>query len=408
MARRRRITLLLCTCVALGLVDCSPPPVTQMCIPGQNGGNFGGGFGTGGGAGSEPIFFAGVPAEFVLESFVSPTCEPAWTVEGDVLDPQNLATPAEFIRLEGVGGMANARVRFTPRAPGAYLVTARFEPTLARVQRVVQVARDRTAETPIIDALPFDPSRCDAVFRTLRGAVVCQRSATVVVVRSGGVLESFPDTTANVVGNTVWLSTPQYVARRVDTGTGPLVLTGSIAARMQFTTNGSFFDDDRAIVVDGALPRGPLVSGDAGLVDEQLPFGVGSGLFLGARALSFDGLQVCDASLDGGVCASLVPVGVEADVLWTWDGQNLSYRDGLSSSATLMPVELGGSSLVDPLLFPVSGAQTPRVRMANGQLFTATKTPGGVVLERWSSTTRFSRDFGLVESTASSAKWLKR
>lgn len=406
MARRRRIVLVLCACVTVGLVDCSPPPVTQTCVPGQTG-VFGGGFGTGGGAGSEPIFFAGAPAEFVLESFVSTTCEPGWTVEGEVLDPQNLATPAEFTRQEGVGGTANARVRFTPPAPGSYLVTARFEPTIARVQRVVQVARDRVAEAPIIDALPFDVSRCAAVFRTLRGAVVCQRNATTDVVRGGGLLESFPGAAASVVGNTVWLLTTRRLERRVDTGVGPLQLTGFVVAKDQLSMNGSVFDDDRAIVVDGPLPRGPLVSGDAGLVDEALPFGLGSGLFLGARAFSYNGSEVCDVSLDGG-CASLVPVGVEADVLWTWDGQNLSYRDGLSSPATLLPIALGASSLVDPLVFPVSGAQTPRVRLTSGQLFTATKAPGGVVLERWPSTTRFSRDFGLVESTATSAKWIRR
>ena len=381
--------------------------MTQTCVP--QSGVFGGGFGTGGGTGSEPIFFAGAPAEFILESFVSPTCEPTWTVEGDVLDPQNLVAPAEFIRVEGVGGMANARVRFTPRTPGSYLVTARFEPSLARVQRVVQVARDRVAETPIIDALPFDPSRCGAVFRTLRGAVVCQRSASTDIVRGAVLLESFPDAAASVVGNTVWLVTPRRVERRVDTGMGPLELTGVVVAKDRLSMNGSFFDDDRALVVDGSAPRGPLVWADAGLVDEQLPFRLGSGLFLGARAFSYDGAQVCEASLDAGVCTSLTPVGVEADVLWTWDGQNLAYLDGRPSSPpTVVPVDLGGSSLVDVLGFPVSGAQTPRVRMTNGQLFTATKTPGGVVLERWPSTTRFSRDFGLVESTASSAKWLRR
>ncbi|MDP3233714.1 MAG: hypothetical protein Q8N26_13120 [Myxococcales bacterium] len=406
MARRRRIAVVLCACIAVGLVDCSPPPV-QPCVPGQSGG-FAGGFGTGGGAGSEPIFFAGVQAEFVLESFVSTTCEPGWSVEGDVLDPQNLPVPAEFARVENLGRLATGRVRFTPPAPGSYLVTARFEPTLARVQRVVQVARDRVVEPPIIDALPFDPSRCDAVFRTLRGAVVCQRSATTDIVRGASLLESFPGAAASVVGNAVWLLTPRRVERRVDTGAGPLELTGFVVAKDRLSMNGSFFDDDRAIVVDGILLRGPLVSGDAGVVDEERPFGVGSGLFLGARALSFDGLQVCDVSLDGGVCASLTPVGVAADLLWTWDGRNLSYRDGVSSPATVFPIALGGSSSVDPLMFPVSGAQTPRVRMTNGQLFTATRTDGGVVLERWPSTTRFSRDFGLVESTATSAKWLRR
>ncbi|MDP1921125.1 MAG: hypothetical protein Q8L14_33095 [Myxococcales bacterium] len=407
MARRRRIVLVLCACVAMGLVDCSPPPVTQRCVPDQSG-IFGGGFGTGGGAGSEPIFFAGAPAEFVLESFASTTCEPTWSIEGDVIDPQNLAVPAEFTRVEGVGRTANARVRFTPSAPGSYLVTARFEPSIARVQRVVQVARDRTAEAPIIDALPFDLSRCVAAFRTLRGAVVCQRSGTTDVVREAGLLESFPGAAASVVGNTVWLLTPRRVERRVDTGVGPLQLTGFLVAKDQLSMNGSFFDDDRAIVVDGAFPRGPLVLGDAGLVDEALSFGLGSGLLLGARALSFDGLRVCDVVPDGGGCASLMPVGVEADVLWTWEGQSLSYRTGLTSPATLLPIALGASSLVDVLAFPVSGAQTPRVRMANGQLFTATRAPGGVVLERWPSTTRFSRDFGLVESTATSAKWLRR
>lgn len=405
MARRRRIALVLCACVAVGLADCSPPPMTQTCIPGQN---FGGGFGTGGGAGPETIFSTGEVAAFTLESFASASCEPGWTVEGEVLDPQNLAVPAEFLRLEGFGGLANARVRFTPTTPGAYLVTARFEPALARAQRVVLVARNRLAEAPIVDVLPFDPGVCGPLFRTLRGAVVCQRSAAVVVVRSGGILESFPDTTANVVGNTVWLVTPQRLERRVDTGVGPLTLTGALAANRFFSANSSFFEDDRAIVLDNGNLRGPIVFDGARLVDEARPFLGGSGLLLGSAALSFDGDSVCDASADAGACARITPIGVQGDVLWTSEGpgQPLAYRAGRQPAASIFPISV--FALVDPLVFPVSGSQTPRVRITTGeQLFTVVLAPGPE-LERWPWQTIFTRDFGLVGSTSSSAKWLRR
>ncbi len=390
----------------VGLVDCSPPPVTtQPCIPGQ-----GGGFGTGGGAAGEPVFFSGRLAEFVLESSVSTTCEPGWTVEGEVLDPQNLPVPAEFSRLEGFGGQANTRVRFTPQTPGAYLVTARFEPSIARAQRVVRVARDRIGETPLIDALPFDPGVCGQVFRTLRGAVVCQRGDDAVVVRNAGILETFRSTSAHVVGNTVWLVTPQRLERRVDTGVGALMLTGSIAAKTRLSANASFFDDDRAIVLDNANLRGPLVFDGARLVDEARPFLGGSGLLLGSAALSFDGDSVCDASADAGVCARLIPYGVQGEVLWTRDGQNLAYRAGREPSpSTVFPFTFGPVDAVDPLDFPIVGNQTPRIRSASGdQLFTVTFTAGEPVLERWPSMTRFTRDFGLIGTTLTSVTWLRR
>ncbi len=403
MARRRRIALFLCTCVVVGLVDCSPPPVTQTCVPAQSGG-----FGTGGGAAGEPIFVTGMPAELVLESFVSSTCEPKWTVEGEVLDPQNLAVPAELSRLEGFGGMANARVRFTPQVPGSYLVTARFEPSIARVQRVVKVARNRLAAPTLIDALPFDPSVCRQVSRTLQGGVVCQRGGTAIVVRSGAVLESFPDTTANVVGNTVWLVRRQTLERRVDTGSGPLAFTGSIVAKVQLSASDSFFDEDRAIVSDGSTLRGPLVWDGAQLVDEARPFFGDRGLLLGGLAVFLGSQLVCEASVDAGVCTRLTPVGVERDVLWSWEqGQPLSYRvGGHAAPPSVFPIGL--AAVVDPLEFPVSGSQTPRIR-ENGQLlYTVTFSGDGPVLERWPWETRFTRDFALVSTTSGTVTWVKR
>ena len=397
-------------CLALVLLECTPPPPGTQCVPASDGVGFGGGFGTGGGTGAEPVFFTGQVAELSLESFTAAVCEPRWTVQGEVLDPQNRPVPAEFVPSQGVGSLVRTRVRFTPRAPGSYLVTAQFEPSIARVQRVVLVARDRSAETPITDALPFDPRLCIPVFRTLAGSVVCQRNVTVVVVRNGSILESFPDTTANVVGNTVWLLTTQRLERRVDTGVGPLTLTGTMAATRFFSSNASFFDADRAIVLDNWSLRGPIVFDGARLVDEARPFLGGKGLLLGAAALSFDGDSVCDASADAGVCARLTPIGVQEDVLWTQAGRNLSFRAGRQAApAAVFAFTLGPADAVDPLDFPISGNQTPRVRSTSGdQLFTITFVAGEPVLERWPSSTQFTRDFGLVGTTAASANWLRR
>ena len=409
MADRDLRSVALCVLVA-ALFDCSPP-ITQRCESGANVGGFGGGFGgtgTGGGSSAgEPIGLVGKPMELTLDTLASTACEPQWSVEGEVLDPRNLAVAAEFIRAPGIADFASARVRFTPVTAGPYLVTGRFEPSLARVQRIVQVARDRSMETPIIDPMPFSPGECGQVFRTLRGSVVCQRGAAVAVVRSGVMLESFANTTANVVGNTVWLVTKARLERRVDTGMGPLALAGSVAATFELSANASFFDDDRAIVLDGFNLRGPLVWDGTRLVDEQRQFRAGNGLLLGASAFSFDGDSLCDASADGGSCQQLIPVGVQGDAVWTSDDSKLSYRVGRGASQGSLP--LSPQALVDPLSFPLRGNQTPRVRMVTGELFTAVLTADGPVFELLPPPTElFTRDFAVIRRTPTSISWLRR
>jgi len=114
---------------------------------------------------------------------------------------------------------------------------------------------------------------------------------------------------AIVVGNTVWLLTPQRLERRLDTGMGPL--SGSVSAKVRLSSNGSFFDDDRAIVLDGTNLRGPLVWDGARLVDELVRPRIGLRRVSRCWRLR-----------------SAHPIGVQGDVLWTWGGQSLSYRVG--------------------------------------------------------------------------------
>lgn len=345
--------------------------------------------------------------ELFFPTGISTVCEPSWRVEGDVHDPDNQLLAAEFVQWPGPASAAGARVRFTPPTAGSYLVTVRFEPSLGLFQRVLHVGRDRRAEPRIVDAMPFPSSECLTLDRTHAGAVVCQRStgAALVVVRAGMIAQTFPSATASVIGNTVWVVTDQRLERYVDTGAS-LSLTASLRANRRFSSNKGFFDEDRAVLLDGAELRGPVRWNGSELVDERLVRGNGNAILLGSLVLTFDGSLVCDTTSS---CTPRFPVGVDGDGLWTADGaQTFSLITELRATGTRFTVPFYGS--VAGLPFPINGSFTPQLHpyMAPYELFTIVRSAGGPVLERWPGGARLTHNFVFVDASATSVTWMRR
>lgn len=333
-------------------------------------------------------------------------------VDGEMLDPLGRPVAAQFtLRRQFLSNYSRTVpptplgwrvwVGFTPELAGRYAIKVRVGPD--ELQRSVQAVLDRTHEPQLVDRMPFDPSVCQPLLRTLNGLMMCQRGTEAVTIRGGTILESLPDTSAHVVGNTVWVLTSQRLERRVDTGQGPLLLTGSLLARDSLSSSGSFFEEARAIVTDGPGLRGPLVWHDGGFVDEQLLFRGDAGLLVGSRALSLDGHQTCEVSADAGPCIPYIPSGIQGDVLWL--GQ--TYMVGGVTDVRVFRNEF---LAVGGLVFPVNGSHTPRwvPWSPSVRRFTVTMSATGPALEWWPDKSTFTHDFVLVDSTPNSVTWVRR
>lgn len=395
------VLLLGCAPQVTSQPTCQPPPPDFASTVFDAGNAFG--------VESTPLVLAGSPVEVFFRTEVSTFCEPAWRVEGEVLDPRNQPVAAEFVQSPGSASAAGARVRFTPPTAGTYLITVRFEPSLGLFQRVLHVGRDRSAEPRIVDAMPFPPSECLTLDRTRAGSVVCQRypGTPVVVVRAGRIAETFPFALASVVGNTVWLVTDQRLERHVDTGAS-LVFTGSLRANRNWSVNASFFEEDRALLLDGPELRGPVRWTGTELVDERAVRRSGGPILLGSLLLTLDGQLVCDGTSS---CTPLIPVGVDGDGLWTFDGvRTMTLITGLRATGT--PFSVPFDSSADGLRYPIHGSSTPQLRPHRnpGDLFTIVRSADGPVLERWPYGTRLTHDFAFLvfESSATSVTWMRR
>lgn len=354
------------------------------------------------------VLLAGQPVELEVGTSRSVACAQDWTVEAQVFDP--LDQPVSVMVTPGRRGPiqpARATIRFMPQTPGAYFVTVRFEPTLELIQQTVQVAQARGGEPPLVDALPFDPHRCTSLARTLSGAVLCG-AVGVDVVRGGAVVQQFVSRTASVVGDVVWLLSGNQLDRFIDTGSGPLVPAGSIAAQVAFAPSG-FFTEGRAVVSDGSGLR-PLRWEGTRLVDERTRFQAPRAFPLDGRAHTYaattGAAPVCDVEGDGG-CRTVNPVGTDGDVLWTLEGPSLAFRSG-GLDGLLRGFELSTAPSVEPLEFPILERHTPRFRGPLGEVLTVTLVSGTPLLEAWPPGTVLGPRFARVGLTASSVRWLRR
>lgn len=376
---------------------CRPPPPDFASTAFDAGNAFG--------VESNPLVLAGSPVEVFFRTDVSTFCEPTWRVEGEVLDPRNQPVAAEFVQLPGPASAAGASVRFTPPIAGSYLVTVRFEPSLGLFQRILHVGRDRRAEPRIVDAMPLPPSQCSKLDRTRAGSVVCQRNLDTLVVREGRIAETFSLATASVIGNTVWVVRQERLERYVDTGAS-LDLTGSLRAnRTSFSSDRGFFEEDRALLLDGSELRGPVRWTGSELVDERLVLGKGNAILLGSLVLTLDGALICGSTSS---CRPLSPIGVDGDGLWTFDGlQTMTLITGLQATGTPFHMPVQGFRVDFPST--IAGSFTPR--LTDGRdLYTIVRSADGPVLERWPYGAGLTHDFAFLvfESSATSVTWMRR
>ncbi|MCP3059255.1 hypothetical protein LXT21_10765 [Myxococcus sp. K38C18041901] len=144
------------------------------------------------------------------------------SVTVEVHGPDNLPVPATA---ELKTGTWFATVRFTPRSTGRHHVIVAFAPVGSLRQFDVHVARDERSRAPVASLTAR--ASCLFVDRTHSGTWLCDNMA----LREPGDLpqlvgrDTQPATA--VAADVVWSMTDTEVRRYVDTGTGPLVLTGT-------------------------------------------------------------------------------------------------------------------------------------------------------------------------------------
>ncbi len=205
------------------VVACGPPP--EVCNMGGGTGGFSGappfnqdaGFGGAGGNGFLPmtkVGVAGKPMQVILSQPQFATCgagSKVLEVITEVLDPMN--RPVEHTRTAAPG--FSTTVTFTPKEPGDYHLSARFEPSIGTQQVDVVVAKDMTATTTtaLNTSVP-----CRALEVMPSGLVLCQTSASLRVYRDGALLQSLESDEFAVSGNVVWSTRIGVVQRQVDLG----------------------------------------------------------------------------------------------------------------------------------------------------------------------------------------------
>lgn len=227
-------------CAALflqGCISCLFP--TASTPPSVCSGGFGG-FGGGPFGPAEEVRGAGQPvvATLTLESTVTCSDSAPATVTSvavELSDPDNrpveAAVSAPKKRQGQYGTEAwDVTIAFTPDRPGPYHVIATFEPGAGLVQRDLWVANDRRAEPP---AETFTlPAPCAHLERTAQGGAVCEHATNggQVFFRAGAEVASWSWGNTHVAGDAIWVSDlGSGLARSLDTGSGPPVLSGRLS-----------------------------------------------------------------------------------------------------------------------------------------------------------------------------------
>lgn len=218
----------------------------------------------------------------------------ATSAETEVLDADQrpVAHEATAPSSSDVRGYS-VKVTFTPRTPGLYGLSARFEPGLGIARREVLVLVDRAGEAPVARFTPEAP--CDAVGE-VGPYVWCERpgAALVDVYADGGLAQRLPADFVSLAGGVAWTRAGPTVTRwAVEDGglvgqaldgldAGAVGLTHAATAEaLRFVSRDVFFEvlQDggalewgrvRALPVAASGRTGLLVSADG----EALGFGV--------------------------------------------------------------------------------------------------------------------------------------
>lgn len=203
MDLRRLLTLVIFSALA-----CGPPRRLDPCSPSATG------------VSDQPVLVALVGQRVELELLLPPAvfCSGgnplATAVVTEVLDAMNRPVAHTHSSPSSSNSSGySTQVTFTPTTAGVHYLSARFEPALGITQRQLQVALERSDETPWqrtrLGAL------CDEVL-PLREAVLCRRGTLVTLVRDGGVELSESVTSIASSGAAGWLWTDTRLTRLFD------------------------------------------------------------------------------------------------------------------------------------------------------------------------------------------------
>ncbi|MBK7857130.1 MAG: hypothetical protein IPJ65_00645 [Archangiaceae bacterium] len=268
--------------------------------------------------------------KLTFEFGFSTTCDPPVSMQATVFDPENTEIESQQ-SLDAYLGT----VSFTPRVPGAYHLTARFEPNRGIAQADVLVVADRSGEPALDVTLPgcVIPQLTDA------GLIVCRGQTTQVFRAAPGAgtpIQSLARyTLVDAHAEVLWVSPP--IARLVagtqlDGGPGyaeaPDAGPGPAATRLWAN------HDDALAEVDGNLYR--YRPRDDGGLEATL---VGPGLSnpvavrVGDELLVYDPMKRwCVHAFDGGTdrCTegelSANPVGADDVGVWFAAGTQAFFR----------------------------------------------------------------------------------
>jgi hypothetical protein len=300
----------------------------------------------------------------------------------------------------GTGALAKASFTFTPTVPGDFTIRVLFEPGLGARSLSTYVARSPTMG----QAISLTQSQCaQGIFQTKKGLVLCENNNSVSSYRNGLLLETRAGHRASVVGNVVWLESPDagVILRLEDDGT-TLVETARAAFAQsdilgestEFTalrrTNNELL---RFIFDGGTLQKLPLKS-SANTVYVRT--------FLENQTAWFTTLAhgICLQNADGGndVCpfSSRTVVGLSDGFLFlgnplnkAWDKYSRPLKAPLASPANLSPDTIAPLSAQhihgNSPMFIASGAALLSFETKNG-IVDVTQYPAGNVISA-------SRDF---------------
>ena len=168
------------------------------------------------------VTLVGQPVEVELllpPAVICPQGNPLATgVITEVLDALN--QPVAHVHSEPASSNTagySTKVSFTPTAAGVHYLTARYEPALGITQRQLQVALERSSETPWLRTT-LGPV-CDEVL-PLREAVMCRRGLQLSVIRDGGVTSTELIAGVASAGEVGWLLTDSRLSRLEDVDGG--------------------------------------------------------------------------------------------------------------------------------------------------------------------------------------------
>jgi hypothetical protein len=217
--RRPRWSHLLAALLALGGgTGCPDEPIP--CVPGP---------GSVGQRQGVPVFGVGTEARFDVVADLSRACDTPNTprspesVTVEVKDPENHPVPATA---ELLGDGRTATIRFTPTVLGRHHVIVAFAPVGSLHQLGVFAGEDRRKEAALVKLPTGEP--CPSLDRTARGTWLCGSQALREPSDKPQALTTVkPAGPSLVAGDVVWTLDGDRVLRYVDTGTGPLQLTGT-------------------------------------------------------------------------------------------------------------------------------------------------------------------------------------